>query len=474
MRKLLIIIGITLFATSCNEEVVDFLDVTNPNLLEEDLIGQDNSTVLVIEGIKRQVAFLLNETITISEIASDNYDNTQTFFNQQLDNLSLDIRDGDFNALLVDIGRLREQALFGLNQIGPADANFTEEQRAELLFYEGLSYLIAGDYFLATPIETGGELITSQGNYETAAERFRESANINSTFINQLGLAKAYYRLGNKNNAIQAAQAAIDIDSDGLLLIQFDEASPFGPSNTIEDALFERGSFDDLQPLPSLDFLDPKFRFLTADEDQPVPLFKAEEAYLILAEANLADSNLDVAKANMNDLIDLVESRTSEPFNDAIEGRAGSRPDTTDIRVRYEGQEEFRSGLILDRQNGNITVPSISGTSITKEDVEMLSDPLEALEMLYLMRQEIFIAEGVRIVDLGVRYLIPENEILLNSNISEGDFGTVPMIPDFINSIRTELDTFTYDTIARTVEIKHNLNRILVDNRTSEQVLPFH
>ncbi len=52
-----------------------------------------------------------------------------------------------------------------------------------------------------------------------------------------------------------------------------------GPVNTMQDALYDRSTFDDFQPLPTLDFLDPKYSRLSASEDSPIHYLKAEEAY---------------------------------------------------------------------------------------------------------------------------------------------------------------------------------------------------
>ena len=47
------------------------------------------------------------------------------------------------------------------------------------------------------------------------------------------------------------------------------------------------------------------------------------------------------------------------------------------------------------------------------------------------------------------------------------------MIPAFLPKA-FEMDGFTYDQTAKTVVIKHDVNRLLVQNKTSVDVLPFH
>jgi hypothetical protein len=97
----------------------------------------------------------------------------------------------------------------------------------------------------------------------------------------------------------------------------------------------------------------------------------------------------------------------------------------------------------------------------------------EALEALYFMRQEVFITEGRGIVDLGVKFVPSEYKLLLNPNINLGDSSVTGVIPPFIDSIKIELDLFTFDIIPGTVKIKHNLNEIIVESKTSEFVFPF-
>ncbi|MEM0932887.1 MAG: hypothetical protein AAGJ12_10495, partial [Bacteroidota bacterium] len=168
--------------------------------------------------------------------------------------------------------------------------------------------------------------------------------------------------------------------------------------------------------------------------------------------------------------------------DDSIEGRIevepGVRPDTTDVVVNG------RLGLVLNRKPGvddegnpvpvTVNIPSVSGTSLSLDDVGQITADDAGLELLYRTRQEVFIAEGIRFVDMGVKLIIDENEILLNENISEGDSGTLPVIPSFIAAVVADLDKITYDPETGICTTAIDLNQILVANKTSSQVLPFH
>ena len=94
MKKLIILILPVLLVMSCNG-LVDIAEVENPNLSEASVVGQPNSAGIWLRGIERQLSLTLNEIVINAEIASDNYTNTQTFFNQFLDGLNISAQDDD-------------------------------------------------------------------------------------------------------------------------------------------------------------------------------------------------------------------------------------------------------------------------------------------------------------------------------------------------------------------------------------------
>lgn len=470
--KKLIIITAAILAVGCTGDfgdVVDYKEVENPNLSEASVVGQPNSSSIWLTGLERQLANVFNETLVLSELGSDNYVNTQTFFNQFMDGLAIQITDPDMRDTQRQIQRLRELAVFGLAEVGPGDPNYNAEIEAEFNYFEGISYLFSGMYFSALPQEPVGVPVTSAQHYANAIAAFDAAIALAPKAEYHLGKARANYYLGNKAEAASAATMALSLDSDFDRVAMFDESN--GPSNTFEDALYERATFDDLQPLPSLDFLDPKYSFFTPEEDAPVHYLKAEEAYLILAEANLSDDDIDSARANLTALLNLITNREVRTIDDSIEDRtqveAGSRPDNADVVVNG------RSGLVLDRQLGEVEVPSVSGTSLTADDIAAMQDDDAGLSLLYRTRQEVFIAEGLRMVDMGVKLVIDENEILINENINEGDLGTTPVVPSFISAVVADLDAITYDAATGVATTVIDLNDILVANKTSDQVVPF-
>ena len=188
---------------------------------------------------------------------------------------------------------------------------------------------------------------------------------------------------------------------------------------------------------------------------------------MIIAEGSLADGDLSGAQTSMASLIGLVNSRSTSTFSDAVEDRE-DRPASPSVMVQASAADPLIGGLVLDRQAGNVTIPVISGTSVTDARVNALADVPAALELLYLMRQEVFISEGRRFVDMGIKIPIHENEMLLNPSVEASHLE--PFIPSFMPS---DLDGFTFDETAGTVTISVNMNKVLVDNRTDPSVVPF-
>lgn len=462
-------------------ELLDPTEVINPNLTEQAVLATPSVMTPWVAGMQRQLALVTNNHVINAEIASDNYMNSQTFYNQNLDKLTIRPQDNDIQQLQFNLARMREMADYGLEVIAVTDASTTEDQLAVLHFYKGYSYLISGEYFSFLPIVPEGEAVESAELLRLANTEFDQVIGTLATTDKfhkaaLLGKARANYKLGNKAEAVQASNTLLAVDPSFVFYAEFDQVQ--GPVNTLQTALFDRGNFDDLQVLPRLDFLDPKYYFRGASEASPVAIFKAEEAHLIIAEAAVSDNNLQNAKEVLVELLDLVEERPTSSFNNAQQDRTqrapDSRPNAADITVAAGAGQPMRTGLVIDRKSGNVTVATISGTSVTEEMIENATTEDQLLELIYLMRQEIFIAEGRRLSDLGVKFVVSEIEYLANPNIDENHPGVKAVVPPFIDQIKTELDAFTYDVQARTVVITHNLNQLLVNNKGSEFVLPFH
>lgn len=446
--------------------------IENPNITFDKIVGKPGSTATWINGQERELAIVYNALVVNLEIASDNYVNTRTFFNQQFDRLNFSFQDATINTLQFTIADLRQSAITGLNEIVPRDEIVTDEQIAELHFFKGWAALLAGEIFVALPLTPGGVPLTPSQNIDAAIVDFEEAESLDPTNASyKLALARAYYALGDKVNAVAKANEAIALDASFTREVIYDAEN--GPANTMQTALYDRGTFDDLQPLPRLDFLDPKFYARSATIASNIHYQKIEEAHLIIAEAQLSNNALVNAQTTLKNLRTIALARTVQAINDTGEGRTqaapGSRPNVNTVTVRASAADPFRAGLVLTRSAPTVAVPIISGTSVTNAMIDGTATTDAALEILYLMRQEIMISEGRRFFDLGLRLPISEVEKLTNSNVTAAQ--TVGFIPAFVP---IDMDAMTYNAGAGTCTINTNMNAVLVQNKTSTSVLPFH
>ena len=459
----------------------DLLDPTNtenPDVLESDFLDFPGAMRQWSTGIERQMALALNELIVPAEIASDNYINTETFFNTSMDRLVFNFTDDDVEDALLEVSELREMAEFGINVVAESDEETTDAQLADMWFYKGVAHVYTGEWYHLAPADSAGEAVPSSEQFQRAVSALQTAIDLSDDAGYHIMLARAYRNLGDADNAVQHAEAALALDPDFVRFARFDNVN--SPANTTQDALFTRGTFDDLQPLVRLDFLDPKF-FIGAnpapgdDEEADIAFVKAEEAHLIIAEAQLVDGNVAGAQQTMSELLALVDSRPTGTLVDASEGRTqdspGSRPNTAGWEVAFSPQDDTpETGLVIPRTEP-VQIPVISGTAVTETHVNGLDSVEDALETVYRLRQEIFIAEGRRMYDLGLQWPVPEVEILNNPNIPEGP-ATQGKVPDFLPP-GAEFDAWaSIDFDAQEVTLMHNLNRILVENRASDLVVP--
>jgi tetratricopeptide (TPR) repeat protein len=457
-------------------DLLDPTNVDNPNVVENQALKNPDPLQRWVLGLDRQMAILLNNTIDYTSIATDNYVNTETFYNQNADNLQFLFSDSDVDGMFIAMNDLRESAQFGKNRVVPADDNPTAANQAELDFYEGMAHTFLGEHFHSAPLDSAGAQASPADHFSRAVSRFQDA--IDRGAGDQVGYrlaqARAYYNNGNLSEARSRAQEVLSMDSDYVRLVEYDNQN--GPANVMQDALYDRSTLDDYQPLPRLDFLDPKYGVSGAEED-PIPLLKAEEAHLILIEADLAEGNTASAKSQMKDLLDLVQNVREPRFVDERgegrrhEGPSGTpRPNMSGIEVRASPSDPYRSGLVLDRTSLT-EVPGVSGISVTETMVDTASTMQEMWELYYLMRQEIFMAEGRRFVTFNLKLPLPENEQLLNPDVDAGSNAVQPIIPSFIQGQPLDVFTWPVQDDPTKASVAVNMNRVLANNR--QEVSPF-
>ncbi|MBQ7471232.1 MAG: hypothetical protein IJS97_02240 [Prevotella sp.] len=470
LRNIFVILA-ALTITSCDLVKPD--DVVNPNVDESAFLDSDNPMETWVNGTEKEFALCMSDFVELMEILSDNYYNNYTRSSKVFDMPQLLYTDADVTLLQRHVGELREMADYGLNTVARVDANASDADRFHLLYIKAYSYLLAGDFFRALPTQSGGAVVEWQDQLRQAMTVLDEAlgyaqTNSDRSLVHAF-YARAAHRLGDKTTARSHALQSLSLDANLCKQVAFDSKN--GVLNTAQEAIW--GFW--FQPLPRLDFLDPKYYQLTSTDQTPITIAKAEENHLILAEAAIADGDLGVAKTQLTNLLDLVASRPVQTdVDDQLEGRynGGHRhfPNDPTYQVQASATDPLRAGLIIDRRAPHlITVHPISGTSVTQPMIDGLTTRVNALETLYLMRQEIFFGEGRRPADLGIRMPLCEVEA---AAIKGSSAYTTAQIPSFI-PLNQGMDDFTVDDEAKTVTITYNMNRVIVENASSAEVVPF-
>ncbi|GLB49634.1 tetratricopeptide repeat protein [Neptunitalea lumnitzerae] len=465
-NRLIYIIAIVLMAvaTSC---------VENPNVTEDVYIQNPNAVKSWVVGLQRQLALTTNTVNINVAITSDNYFNNYSQYSKVFDMLQIDYFDTDVNNIQGDVQALREMAIYGIETVFPSDEDGTNEDLAFMYFCLGYSNILGGELFTGLPATTLGEVLDSEQTLMLAIDQLDEAlsyesdAQLMATY--HLLKARVYYDLGDASNAIIEANQALSVP-ELLFQVEFDGTNAL--ANEMQNATFDALP-NRLAPLPRLDFLDPKYYSVgTISTDQKsVTLVKAEEAYLILAEAALANNNISNAKNYLLDLLNLVNARSTAFVDDSGETRNGGvRTDypLTAVQVRFDAMSEFRDGFVLDRQAGDVVVHTISGTSVNATMINNTTTVEEVLYLTYLMRQEIFMSEGRRLTDLGIKYPISQTEQDNNPNVS--DAFTTAQIPSYIPV--DDIDDFTVDANGN-VTMSVDMNRVIIENRATTTTVPF-
>jgi len=457
--------------SSC--DLIEPGDITNPNVSEDDFLNAGNAMQTWVNGTEKEFAVSIGEYCQLMEILSDNYFNNYSRSSNVFDTPTLLPTDDDIRRLQRYIGNMRESANYGFNTVAQYDRNFTDSQKYTLLYIKAYSFILAGEYFTGLPMEVGGEAKPWNEHLQTALRVLDEAVGYASddsqrSFIHTLK-ARVYHRLGDRQHAVDEAQTALAEDAEMLFQVKFDGEN--GVTNAAQEAIW--GTW--FQPLPRLDFLDPKYYQIKSTDQCPVTIAKSEENYLILAEAYLSSGDVESARVTLKNLISRIKQRTVvNGIEDHLENRynGGTKhyPTGSHYKVAASSGAEYRSGLMIDRQSPVlISVPIVSGTSVTASMIDSAADAEGLLYLVYLMRQEVFFAEGRRPSDLGIR--LPLCDVEAGNAVASARFMDA-VIPDFVPR-DGRMDAFTVDEAEKKVTIECDMNRIIVDNRRSEAVVPF-
>jgi len=456
-------------------QACELTEVSNPNITDDNYINTPGATSSWRQGLQRQLALTLNQVVVGTELVSDNYFNNRTLSSKVFDIPQIDYFDLDVDNMQRAVHRLREMADYGLQTVLPADTASTDVDKADMLFYKAYAHLLAGELFVGLPVMAKGKVLSPTEHFNLAVAALKEAVSLQSDVIEvatyQLLMARAYYGLGDKE---AASLQATFVKAHSTLLKQVRYDGVNGVSNEMQNYSFSATN-NEFAPLPRLDFLDPKYYHVgtVSQEQKPISIAKAEEAYLILAEAAIASGDLANGKEELLELLMVVGQRPVVSIDGSRQTRnGGNRKDypLVEVSVRFDAETPMRDGYVLNRQKGNITVHSVSATKVTPTEIEGATTPDQLLYLLCRMRQEIFFAEGRRMTDLGIRFPVSQTEQLNNNHVNEEH--TKARIPSFIPGDRG-LDNFTYDTQNGVVTMEYDMNRVLVDHQSAPEIFPF-
>jgi hypothetical protein len=455
---------------------LDPTEVENPLTTDEDLANASEPTKALLPGLRAQFARVLNGVVSTTEFASDNFSVNGTGFDNTID-FPADISSNTGGVsgtggtqIYWNLQELRALADFVLDEIAPGDETATPEQIAEARYYRGMAFLMQGENFTALPVEPDGLPVRAGDLLQRAITDLQAAVNGPLSLGAKAALARAYRAAGNTAQAAQLANDALAEGGNDFLFVREYDASSI--TNIPQNFLVDR-ALQEMQPLPRLDFLDPKYLV----DESAIPIAKAEEMFLILAEVALAGNDLATARQQMIAAINLALSRPVVSFDDQdqrLDNELNIRPRNAEIMIADDPQSPFRAGLVKARP-GVIDVPVISGTSVTADQVNGAGSSEDLTRLLYLLRQEIMFLEGRRLHDLGIRLPIMLREIEQNPNINDGDTGTQVSVPGYIPP-RNEMDLYSplvlYDSgeldanlVETQVMMLHDMNKILATQR---------
>lgn len=450
--------------------------VKNPNVTEDVYVNTPNAAKSWANGLRRQLALTLNAVVVNSELISDNYFNNYTQNSKVFDIPQIDYFDVDVNTSQIEVQRLREMALYGLTRVVPGDATTSAADKATMLFCHAYAYLLSGEMFVALPGSSQGEVMTSAQHLQKAIGLWDEAIAGEPDAAKKMAYtllkARTYYALGDATNASKFAN---DVLAQKMVLFQAAYDGLNSVSNEMQNATFISQP-NRFAPLPRLDFLDPKYfnAGVAAQEQKSITIAKGEEAYLILAEAQLAGNDITTARQTLkNMLTDVISQRTVTAVDDSKETRnGGNRKDypLTAMKVKFDVNDAARDGYVLNRQAGKMNVYTVSGTKVTASDLDAATTADDMLYLLYRMRQEIFMSEGRRMFDLGVKFPVSQTEQLNNPNVKPEHIKA--QLPSFI-PLNRGMDDFTVDAVNGIVTMKYDMNKVLVQNKTAKEIFPF-
>ena len=459
-------------------DFLDPTDVNNPTTTDEDLAQAERPTEALLPGLRAQFARAVGATATTTENASDNYSIHGTGIIKELDDPYLtnpttvnQTGTGSGGAAYWHNQELRALADFVIEDIAPADETATADQIAEARYYRGMALLHLGENFSFFPLQRDDTPQPASAALSLAVADLTAASTGPLGTAAKAALARVYRLQGDATSAVSSAVEVLAADANYLFQQEYDSQSI---ENNPFNFLFLR-ALQEMQPLPRLDFLDPKY----TDREAGIAVAKAEEMHLIMAEARFAAGDFMQGKDHLANAIITANLRDRPDFVDndqRLNADLSIRPRDESMMIASEPGAPFRAGLVLNRPDVAVPVPTVSATSLDADSILAIPDSQteDLWHALWLARQEILFLEGRRMSDLGLRLPMMLDEIDANPNIGDGDPGTTMTIPAYIPQ-NGGLDTFTpaspYDAdgnvLTTEVTIDVDMNRVLAQSNAS-------
>jgi len=273
-------------------DILDPSDVTNPNPTPSDLANSAAPTTALLPGLRAQMARAVMGVVQTSALVSDDFEISFTNVTGELsDPWEVRPDGGSFNSTGAigaywHLQEFRAFSDFVIDSIAVNDENATDAELAEANYFRGMAFLMQGENFKAVPIGPDQQPTPWDELLGLAEENFTRALGLGPDEDLEIAitaaLARTHRALGNPTEAESFAQAALALDP-ALLALQ-----PYSAAEIENPFSLETRTF---QPLPRLDFLDPKY----TERGSPIPLAKAEEMYLILAEVEMTRGDYDDA-----------------------------------------------------------------------------------------------------------------------------------------------------------------------------------
>lgn len=370
-------------------ELLSPSEVENPNVVESDFANSPDAMNTWVNGTNARFAVALAKFSEFTGLLSDDLYNNSSRSSKGYDVLDIRYTDGEVTNLSTHIGRLLQMSDYGLQTLAQKDEKTTSDQLFNLHYIRIYACLLGAENFVALPTEARGEVLDRNAMAKCALAEV-DAAQASASNNEQKALlallqARAYRLLGDLEHAVSSAQKSLSLAGQMVYQVQFDGLNGF--ANSLQELI----ASDLFTILPRLQEQKAKFP-MDAYWNQPIAFAKSEEAWLIQAEAYIAGNDYVAARSAFASLLDLIGTRNA----------------------------------------------TISATSVLPSDIEAAQSKVQMLELLYLLRQEVFFGEGRRSSDLGIR--LPLSEVEYNDHNNLPTEYTQPVIPAFLLEIRNEID----------------------------------